>query len=201
MTTTSRTSRTSRLHAASAPAASHPHRTATTLLRWVASFAGFPLGGLAAMLLVGPVDDIAPAIAGGLVTGTILGAAQGWALRLGRAAALRWVAATAGGLAVGLALGGSATSFGTTSSDLAVLGAVSGATVGLAQAVTLFRRLGAAVIAWPPYLAAVWALGWALTTSVGVDVERHWTVFGAAGAITAAALTTVLPLALDRRTR
>ena len=172
-----------------------------TVLRWLVSFTGFPLGGFAAMLFVGPADAVLPALAGGLVTGAVLGAVQAWALRLDRATALAWAAATALGLAAGLALGGSAVSFGTTIGALALQGAVSGAVVGLAQAAVLARRLGAAVSAWPAYVAGVWALGWTLTTAVGVDVERHWTVFGAAGAVTAAVLTAVLPLALERRTR
>ena len=85
-----------------------------TVLRWLVSFTGFPLGGLAAMLFVGPADAVLPALAGGLVTGAVLGAVQAWALRLDRATALAWAAATALGLAAGLALGGSAVSFGTT---------------------------------------------------------------------------------------
>lgn len=172
-----------------------------TVLRWVVSFTGFPLGGLAAMLLVGPAGGLAPALAAGLVTGVVLGAVQAWALRLDRSAALTWVAATAAGLASGLALGASLVSFGTTAGELALQGAVSGAVVGLAQAIVLAGRLGVVAAAWPAYVAGVWALGWTLTTAVGVDVERHWTVFGAAGALTAAVLTAVLPLALERRSR
>jgi hypothetical protein len=170
-------------------------------LRWVVSFTGFPLGGLSAILLVGPVDGVGPAFAGGLLTGAVLGAVQAWALRFDRAHLLAWVAATAVGLAVGLTLGASAVSFGTTIRELAMQGAVSGAVVGLAQAAILLRRLGALAAAWPAYLAVVWALGWTLTTAVGVDVGEQWTVFGSAGAITAAALTTVLPLSLARSHR
>ncbi|MFC4943540.1 hypothetical protein [Pseudonocardia sp. GCM10023141] len=40
--------------------------------RWMVTFAGFPLGGLAAMLLVGPVDGPWPALAGGALTVTVL---------------------------------------------------------------------------------------------------------------------------------
>jgi hypothetical protein len=173
----------------------------STVLRWVVSFTGFPLGGFVAMLLVGPADGLAPALAGGLVTGAVLGCVQAWALRFDRSAALSWACATAVGLAAGLAVGGSAVAYGTTAAELAVQGAVSGALVGVAQAIVLTRRLGAAAAAWPAYVAGVWALGWTLTTAVGVDVERHWTVFGAAGAVTAAVLTSVLPLTLERRSR
>ena len=164
-------------------------------LRWLASFAGFPLGGFAAMLLVGPVDSLVPAVLGGLVTGSVLGAVQAWALRADRRTTAAWVVATAVGLAAGLGLGTGIVDFRTGLADLALQGAVSGALVGLAQAVAL-RRLGALAAAWPAYLAAVWALGWTVTTSIGIQVEDQFTVFGSAGAVTVTALTSVLPLAL-----
>ena len=177
-------------------------RTATVRLvaRWLVSFAGFPLGGLAAMLLVGRIDTLPAAALGGLVTGTVLGALQAWALRLDRRTALAWVAATAVGLAVGLAIGSGFVGFGTTLGDLALQGAICGAVVGLAQAAVL-RRFGAIAAVWPAYLAGAWSLGWTITTSIGVQVTDHFTVFGAAGAVTVAALTSVLPLFLSCSTR
>lgn len=173
--------------------------SARIVLRWLLSFAGFPLGGLAAMLLVGRIDTLLAAALGGLVTGAVLGAVQAWALRLDRRTALAWVVATAVGLAVGLTIGGGLVQFGTALSDLALQGAISGAVVGLAQALVL-RREGPIVAVWPAYLASAWALGWIITTSVGVQVTDHFTVFGAAGAVTVAALTSVLPLFLSRST-
>ncbi|WP_395658421.1 hypothetical protein [Nocardioides sp.] len=175
---------------------STPTRTA---LRWLASFTGFPLGGLAAMVLVGPVDSVATAAAGGLVTGAVLGTVQGWAMRADRRTAAAWSATTALGLAVGLALGSSLVGFDTTMAALAVQGIVSGAFVGAAQAGLLHRRLGRLAIAWPAYLAGAWALGWTITTAIGVEVDEQFTVFGSAGAVTVAALTTVLPTLLVRR--
>ncbi len=44
----------------------------------------------------------------------------------------------------------------------------------------------------------MWAAGWAITTSIGVEVDEQFTVFGSSGAITVTALTVVLPLALRR---
>jgi hypothetical protein len=171
------------------------------VLRWMASFVGFPLGGLAALLVVGPVEDTTSAVLGGLVTGLVLGAVQAFGLRLHALEALRWGVATAVGLSVGLAVGAGAVDYGTTLSDLAIQGLVSGAAVGLAQAVEL-RRAGARLPAvWPVYLGAAWALGWTVTTLVGVQVEDQFTVFGAAGAITVTTLTSVLPLVLVRRGR
>jgi hypothetical protein len=165
------------------------------------SFLGFPLGGLAAWLLTGPVTDPTSAVTGGLLTGAVLGAAQAWALRAGRRQLVTWVFATAVGMAVGLAAGASLVGFSAGLSDLAVQGAFSGAGVGLAQAVVLWRRTGLLALAWPGYLAAAWAVGWTVTTSAGIGVEEHFTVFGASGALVVALLTSVLPLVLRSRPR
>ena len=173
-----------------------PPSTARTVLRWIVSFAGFPLGGLAALTLVGPVDRLGTAVVGGLLTGLVLGAAQAWALRLRRRAALSWMVATGAGLGLGLAGGASLVGFGTALPDLQLQGAVCGAAVGLAQAGLLWPQIGRRALAWPPYLAVAWATGWTITTLIGVAVDQQFTVFGAAGAVTVAALTSVLPLTL-----
>lgn len=183
-----------------APATAARPSTGRTLARWLVSFAGFPLGGLAAMLLVGPVDGTLAAATGGLVTGAVLGTVQGLALRLDRRALLGWALATATGLSAGLTVGASAVGFRTGLTDLAGQGALSGLAVGLAQAAVLVRRTGPVAFAWPAYLAAAWAAGWFVTTSIGVQVEEQFTVFGAAGAVTVTALTAVLPVVLARTT-
>jgi hypothetical protein len=173
--------------------------TTRTVARWMVSFAGFPLGGLAAMILVGPVNGVARAIAGGLVTGAVLGAAQAWGMQADRRQTLTWIVMTAVGLSVGLAVGSTVVDFGTTLGDLAVQGAISGLAVGAAQALALLPRVGTIALAWPVYLAAAWAAGWAISTSVGVQVEDQFTVFGAAGAVTVTLLTAVLPVLITTR--
>ena len=63
----------------------HPSTRSTALRsagRWMLGFAGFPLGGFASMLAIGPVDAAWKAVAGGLLTGAVVGGAQ--ALALGR---------------------------------------------------------------------------------------------------------------------
>ena len=45
------------------------------------------------------------------------------------------------------------------------------------------RSLGRVAILWAPALGAVWALGWAVTAAIGVDVETQYTVFGSSGAV------------------
>ena len=175
---------------------SAPPSAARTVLRWIVSFAGFPLGGFAAMTLVGPVDRLGTAVVGGLLTGLVLGAVQAWALRLGWRTALSWMVATGAGLSLGLAVGASLVGFGTALPDLQLQGAVCGAAVGLAQATVLWTRIGGWALAWPLYLAAAWAVGWTVTTLIGVAVGLQFTVFGSAGAVAVAALTSVLPLLL-----
>jgi hypothetical protein len=166
--------------------------------RWMITFVGFPLGGLAAMLTVGRVDSPVAALAGGLITGTVLGTAQ--VLGLGRLLPnpARRVAATAGGLAAGLGIGATAVGFATDLTALMIQGAVSGLAVGAAQGLVLRRHRTRFALVWPLYLAVCWSLGWALITVAGVQVDNQFTVFGAIGAVSVTAATLVLPLTLAR---
>ncbi|MCW2761568.1 MAG: hypothetical protein JWR85_1769 [Marmoricola sp.] len=188
-------------HVVTAPSTAKVPGTARTVGRWMVSFAGFPLGGFAALILTAAVDSVGHAVAGGLITGAVLGAVQAWALRSDRRQLVGWTLATALGLAVGLALGASLVDFGTGMGDLAVQGAVTGALVGLAQAVVLRPRIGLVAFVWPIYLAGAWALGWVVTTAGGIAVEEQFTTFGAFGALTVALLTSVLPVFLSTHPR
>ena len=73
-----------------------------TVLRWMPTFLGFPAGGLAAKLIVGPIDSVGAALAGGAVSGAALGIAQWLGIRRLGLAPEPWVAATAAGMAFGL---------------------------------------------------------------------------------------------------
>jgi hypothetical protein len=183
-------------HAITSPPVNAAPATARTVGRWMISFLGFPLGGFAALTLTDPVDSIGHALVGGLITGAVLGAVQAWAMRFDRRHVMAWTIATAVGLAIGLALGASLVDFDTSMGALAQQGAVTGAVVGLAQAVVLRPRTGPVALVWAPYLAGVYALGWVVTTAGGIAVEDQFTTFGAYGAVTATALTVVLPLFL-----
>jgi len=164
-------------------------------LRWMPTFVGFPLGGLLAEL-VGPVDGVGHAVAGGALTGTILGVVQWLSVRRNGPPPEAWVGATAIGLAAGLGVGASVVDFDTDTRSLALQGAICGAAVGAAQAAVLYRRLGPVVLGWPVALAGIWALGWTITASIGVDVDAHYTVFGSSGALVVTALTSVIAIAL-----
>jgi hypothetical protein len=188
-------------HVITAPPAAKARTTTRTVARWMVTFAGFPLGGLVALILTGPVDSVGNALIGGLVTGAVLGAVQAWALRFDRRQLAAWTLATALGLAAGLALGASLVDFSTGIGDLAMQGAVTGALVGLAQALVLRPWTGPIAFTWPLYLAAAWALGWVVTTAGGIAVEEQFTTFGAYGALTVALLTSVLPFFLHTHPR
>lgn len=171
------------------------------VLRWMATFAGFPLGAVAARAVAGPIDTPTAALIGGLVSGAVLGAAQAWALRPTGLPALRWMAATAIGLMAGLGIGAPVVGFETGLADLVLQGAICGLAVGGAQALVLRGRVGTPAWAWPPLLSATWAAGWAITTAVGVEVDDRFTVFGSSGALVVTALTALLPVTLARLER
>src|SRR3954467_13099106 len=83
-------------HTASTAATPRPHIWAWPLT----ALLGFPIGGEIANVVVGPVDSVGPALAGGLIAGAVIGAAQWFALR--RLVPRVWIAATSVGMAVGL---------------------------------------------------------------------------------------------------
>ncbi len=170
--------------------------TTRIALRWLPTFLGFPLGGFAAELIAGPVDSLAAAVVGGAITGAVLGAVQAWGMGENGPPAREWIAATTAGLTVGLAVGSAAVGYGTELADLVVQGAICGLAIGTAQAFVLRGRVG---YLWAPALSALWALGWAITTSIGVDVETQYAVFGSSGALVVTAATVVLPVLLANR--
>jgi hypothetical protein len=167
-------------------------------LLWMPTFLGFPAGGLVAEV-VGPVDSPGPAIVGGAITGAILGFAQWLGMRRTGPSPVAWIIATAVGFAVGLGLGAAAAGYGTDVGALATQGVICGAVIGATQAAVLYRRLGRIVLAWPVLLSGLWALGWTITASAGVDVDAQYTSFGASGAIVVTAAMSILPIELARR--
>jgi hypothetical protein len=162
-----------------------PHRRRRPDPRWLLTALAFPPAGYVGHLVSGPVDSPAAAVLGGLVTGALLGAAQ-WGLLRRHGIGPAWIAATAIGLAGGLAAGAALVSYETSLGALAAMGAVSGLGVGMAQA----RLLGSTGrrVAWSLLTAMVWALGWTVSTSIGIAVEDQFVVFGISGALACAAV-------------
>ena len=112
---------------------------------------------------------------------------------------LRWIGATAAGLAVGLTVGASAVGYRTDTASLVAMGAICGAAVGLAQALSIPMRRVDRVL-WAAATPALWAGGWLITSQVIVDAERQHAVFGSSGALAVSALAGVLYAMRDRRT-
>jgi hypothetical protein len=172
-----------------------PHRFNTRAwLLWTAGFLGFPIGGLAAEAVVGRIDDAGSALVGGLVVGAVIGTGQWLAARHLLGDARAWIPATAVAMGVGLLVGAWVVGYGTTLGELALMGFITGIPLGAAQAYLLRGRVAHAW-AWGVAVPLLWALGWTVTTSAGIDVERQYAVFGSLGAITFMALSGVL---LDR---
>jgi hypothetical protein len=157
--------------------------------RWLLTALAFPPSGLIAHLVAGRVDSVLASILNGVIAGAGIGAAQ-WALLRHRGVSLTWIPATAVGLGAGLAVGAAMVSYRTDITSLVVMGAVSGLAVGIAQGATLGdakRMLG-----WSAATAALWALGWTVTTAGGIDVSQQWAVFGAYGCLTLAFLQSII---------
>jgi hypothetical protein len=159
-------------------------------LIWTAGFLAFPLAGLAGTAAVGRVDGPVAALIGGTVAGVGIGAGQVLASRR-RLDARRWILATGAGMGLGLLLGAPAVDYRTSLGALALMGALTGAVLGAAQAVALPRHARLRWL-WAAAMPALWALGWTVTTLGGIGVDAQFTVFGAYGAITFSALSGVL---------
>jgi len=160
---------------------------------------GFPIGGLVANAIVGQVDSVGSALAGGLIAGAIAGAAQWLALR--RLVSWAWVAATSVGMAAGLTAGASLVDYGISRGDLGLMGAVTGVCTGGLQALVLAPRTspGKALL-WAAGGPPAWALAWLVTSYVITgSVEERFTNFGASGTLLFALLTSLLLAPLLRR--
>ena len=97
---------------------------------------------------------------------------------------------------MGLTVGSAVVGYDTSLGDIVVQGAICGLAIGVAQASLLPGRVG---ILWAPALTALSALGWAITSSIGVAVKTQYTVFGSSGAVVVTLATAALPVALNAR--
>ena len=170
-------------------------------LAWIGlGLLGFPLGGYLGHLVAGPVDGVMPALLGGALTGAGIGLAQWVMLRKHLGVGPGWIATTSVSLAAGLATGAAAVDYGTTTSKLAIMGAICGAFVGIAQGLMMRGRFSG-WFAWIVAMPALWALGWVVTDAWGIDVEERFTVFGASGSIAFGALSAAMLLVGIRGSR
>jgi hypothetical protein len=168
--------------------------TASTFLRtwliWTAGFLAFPIAGVAGTAVAGRVDDPLAALLGGTVAGIVLGLGQALVSRK-RLDLRRWIPATGVGMGVGLLIGAVVVDYGTSLGDLALMGFLTGITLGLAQAWALPREARRRWL-WAAALPVLWALGWTVTTLGGISVDNQFTIYGAYGAVTFSALSGLL---------
>jgi uncharacterized membrane protein len=144
--------------------------------------------------VTGRINDVGSALVGGLVAGAVIGTGQWLVARrlLGNPQA--WIPATALAMGIGLGVGAWVVGYGTSLGELALMGFITGIPIGVAQAYLLRDRLANAWL-WAAAMPLLWALGWTVSTFIGVSVDNQFAVFGASGAITFMALSGVL---LDR---
>jgi hypothetical protein len=156
-----------------------------------------PIGGLIADLVVDGVDSVGAALAGGLIAGVIIGAAEWFALR--RWVSWLWIPATAVGMALGLAASAALVDYGTDRGDVVLIGAATGVGVGVAQALVLARHRVPGAFWWAVANPPAWALGWLVTSYViTTNVEEQFTNFGAGGVLVYGLLTWLLLAVLFR---
>jgi hypothetical protein len=156
---------------------------------------GIPLGGYLGNIVAGPVDGVTPALLGGALAGAGIGLAQWLLLRRSLDVGLGWIPATSVGLAVGLAVGAMAVGYETTRPELMIMGATSGAFVGIAQGILLRHRFSlwhVWIVANPP----AWALGWLVSSYViSRNIDERFPIFGASGTVVFAIITGLLLMA------
>jgi hypothetical protein len=163
----------------------------------VAILVSLPIGGFIADLVVDGVDSVGAALAGGLIAGAIIGAAEWFALR--QWVSWLWILATIAGMGAGLVAGAALVDYGIARGDLALMGAVTGVGVGVLQALVLARHRIPGAFWWAVANPPAWALGWLVTSYVITrNIDERFPIFGASGALVFGLLTWVLLAVLFR---
>jgi hypothetical protein len=165
----------------------------------VAILVSLPIAGYIADLVVDGVDSVGAALAGGLIVGAIVGAAEWFVLR--QRVSWLWIPATIAGMAVGLVAGAALVDYGIGRGDLALVGAVTGLAVGTMQALVLARDRIRGAVWWAVANPPAWALGWVVSSYViSRNIDERFAIFGASGALVFGVLTWLLLARLFRAT-
>ncbi|HET6713341.1 MAG TPA: hypothetical protein VFI59_06505 [Actinomycetota bacterium] len=163
----------------------------------VAILVSLPIGGYIADLVVDGVDSVGAALAGGIIVGAVIGAAEWFALR--KRVSWLWIPATIAGMAVGLVAGAAIVDYGIGRGDLVLMGAVNGAAVGAMQALVLARHRIPGAVWWAAANPPAWALGWFVSSYViSRNIGERFPIFGASGALVFGVLTWLLLAGLFR---
>jgi hypothetical protein len=168
------------------------------VLTWIGiAIVAFPLAGLLGWAIGGHVDGVGPALIGGAVTGAGIGFVQWMFLRRDLNMGPVWILATSVALAAGLSIGAAVVGYETTPTQLAIMGAFSGAAVGIVQGFLLRDRFSL-WLAWMVAMPLLFAMAWVVTEAIGIDVDNQFTVFGASGSIVFGVLSGLLMMAGKR---
>jgi hypothetical protein len=163
----------------------------------VAILVSLPIGGYVADLVVNGVDSLGAALAGGLIVGAVIGAAEWFAIR--QRVSWLWIPATIAGMAVGLVIGAALVGYGIGRGDLVLMGAVNGAAVGTMQALVLARHRIRGALWWAIVNPPAWAIGWFVSSYViSRNIDERFPIFGASGALVFGLLTGLLLVRLFR---
>lgn len=167
-------------------------------LSWIGlTLLAFPVFGLVGWTVSGHVDAVVPALVGGGLTGAGVGLVQWLFLRRDLGVAPSWIPATAVALALGLSIGAAIVDYETTTGALAVMGALSGVSVGLVQGLLLRNRFSL-WSAWMLAMPVMWALAWVTTEAAGIKVSNQFTVFGASGCVVFGVMAGILMMSGKR---
>ena len=163
------------------------------LLRWVVATIGYPIGGFLGHLVGGPAATVPAALISGVVAGAVIGAGQAIALGTMRPVAMAlWSGGTAIGLGVGLAAVTAAIGQIDTQGEAIGLGAITGLALGAGQAALLLREGIGKVWIWVVASGIAWAVGWTVTSGIGVALASGWPVYGLSGALVSQLITGVV---------
>jgi hypothetical protein len=133
------------------------------------------------------------ALISGLIAGAVIGAGQAVALGILQPQTLAmWAGATAIGLGVALAAVTAVIGLIDNQMEAIALGAISGLALGAGQAALLMRERVANAWIWVVASGVAWAVGWAVTSGVGVALEAGWPVYGLSGALVSQVITGVV---------
>jgi hypothetical protein len=167
---------------------------------WIGiALVAFPLAGLLGWVVGGHVDGVGPALIGGALTGAGVGFVQWMFLRRDLNMGPIWIVATSVALAAGLSIGAAVVGYETTPTQLAIMGAISGAAIGIVQGFLLRDRFSL-WLAWMLAMPVLFAIAWVVTEAIGIDVANQFTVFGASGSVVFGVLSGLLMMA-GKRTR
>lgn len=158
-------------------------------LFWIIAFLGFPVGGAAAVLVIGRLDTALEGVIGGAVAGLFLGLFQYAALRQYTNVKAGWIVATTIGLAIGVGLSTLLYGADTTLQAILTRAPLTGSALAIAQWIVLRYHTRMAYV-WIITLPVIYTIAWYVTVLViGASVDQRFVIFGASGAIVFQLLT------------